>query len=285
MFHAKGQGKNNYQFYSTDINVSIFERLELESALRRALSRDEFRLFYQPKVDLESGEMCGMEALIRWTHPEKGMISPAKFIPLAEETGLILPIGEWTLFTACQAAKGWIDAGHPAMKVSVNLSARQLREDVPALVRRALAETGLPPELLELELTEGMVMEDAEDVIKTMHELKAIGISLSIDDFGTGYSSLGYLKRFPIDVLKIDQSFIRHLTTDANDAAIATAIISLAKSLRLQVIAEGVETADHVAFLRERKCDQMQGYFFSKPLPVTEFSQLLQEGRNLNDLS
>lgn len=284
MFHAKGQGKNNYQFYSAEINVSIFERLELESALRRALNRDEFSLFYQPKVDLETGAMRGMEALIRWTHPEKGMISPAKFIPLAEETGLILPIGEWTLFTACRANKGWLDAGHAPMKISVNLSARQLREDVPALVRRALAATGLPPELLELELTEGMVMKDAEDVIKTMHDLKAIGISLSIDDFGTGYSSLGYLKRFPIDVLKIDQSFIRHLTTDASDAAIATAIISLAKSLGLLVIAEGVETADHVAFLRERKCDQMQGYFFSRPLPEKEFALLLQEGKNLKEV-
>ncbi|MDH3359245.1 MAG: EAL domain-containing protein [Desulfobulbaceae bacterium] len=284
VFHAKSQGKNNYQFYSADINATILERLELETALRQALTRNEFNLFYQPKVDLTSGEMHGMEALIRWTHPEKGMISPVKFIPMAEDTGLILPIGEWTVFTACRDNKKWLDAGYPPLKVSVNLSARQLKENVPDLVRRALAETGLPPELLELELTEGMVMKNAEDVIQTMHDLKEIGIGLSIDDFGTGYSSLSYLKRFPIDVLKIDQSFIRHLTTDQDDAAIATAVISLAKSLRLKVIAEGVEESEHVTFLRDLKCDQMQGYFFSKPLPVEEFTQLLNEGRNLNDM-
>ena len=278
MFHAKTQGKNNYQFYSADINASIFERLELETALRRALHRQEFSLFYQPKVDLKTGGMCGMEALIRWTHPDKGLISPVKFIPLAEETGLIIPIGEWTILTACRQNKTWLDSGYPPMKVSVNLSARQLKEDIPGLVRRALAETGLPPELLELELTESMVMQNAEDVIQTMHELKKIGIGLSIDDFGTGYSSLSYLKRFPIDVLKIDQSFIRHLATDRDDAAIASAVISLAKSLRLKVIAEGVEDAEHVSFLRDRKCDQMQGYYFSKPLAVEEFSRLLKEG-------
>lgn len=284
VFHAKAQGKNNYQFYSADMNVSIFERLELETAMRQALARAEFQLFYQPKVDLASGEMHGMEALIRWTHPEKGMISPVKFIPLAEDTGLILPIGEWTIFTACRDNKKWLDSGYPPMKVSVNLSARQLKEDVPGLVRRALQETGLPPELLELELTEGMVMQNTEDVIQTMHELKSIGIGLSIDDFGTGYSSLSYLKRFPIDILKIDQSFIRHLTTDADDAAIATAVISLAQSLRLKVIAEGVETAEQVAFLRRRRCDQMQGYFFSKPVPAEEFENLLRDGKSLNEM-
>lgn len=284
MFHAKSQGKNNYKFYSADLNISIFERLELEASLRRALKNNEFNLFYQPKVDLETGEIHGMEALIRWTHPEKGLISPAKFIPLAEDTGLILPIGEWTLFEACRQNQKWLKKGHRPLKVSVNLSARQLKENVPNLVRRALDESGLPPDLLELELTEGMVMDNAEDVIQTMHELKAIGIGLSIDDFGTGYSSLNYLKRFPIDVLKIDQSFIRHLTTDRNDAAIATAVISLAKSLRLKVIAEGVETAEHVKFLRGLKCDQIQGYFFSKPLPATDFDNLLKAGKNINDM-
>ncbi len=278
MYRAKEQGKNNYQFYSAQMNVHTLERLALESSLRRALERNEFLLHYQPKVDIGSGRITGMEALVRWQQPGKELIPPAQFIPLAEETGLIVPIGEWVLKTACARNKSWQDQGLPPLRMAVNLSARQFaHEKLLQDVARVLNETGLDPAALEFEITESMVMHNPEHAVKLLNELKALGIHLSIDDFGTGYSSLSYLKRFPIDSVKIDRSFIRDIPGDADDAAITQAIIAMAHSLRLTVIAEGVETEEQLRFLRDHGCDEMQGYYFSKPLPESEFLRLLQD--------
>ena len=279
MYRAKEQGKNNFQFYSAQMNVHTLERLALESNLRRALERNEFLLHYQPKVDIGSGSITGMEALVRWQQPGKVLIPPAQFIPLAEETGLIVPIGAWVLKTACARNKSWQEQGLPPLRVAVNLSARQFaHETLLQDVARALNESGLDPTALELEITESMVMHNPEHAVKLLNKLKAMGIQLSIDDFGTGYSSLSYLKRFPLDSVKIDRSFIKDLPGDSDDAAITRAIIAMAHSLRLKVIAEGVETEQQLSFLREHGCDEMQGYYFSKPLPETEFFQLLQHG-------
>ncbi len=278
MYRAKEQGKNNYQFYSSQMNVHTLERLALESNLRRALERNEFLLHYQPRVDIGSGRITGMEALVRWQQPAKMLIPPAQFIPLAEETGLIVPIGEWVLKTACAQNKSWQDQGLPPLRMAVNLSARQFaHEKLLQDVARVLNETGLDPATLEFEITESMVMRNPEHAVKLLNALKAMGIHLSIDDFGTGYSSLSYLKRFPIDSVKIDRSFIRDIPGDADDAAITQAIIAMAHSLRLKVIAEGVETTEQLRFLRDHGCDEMQGYYFSKPLPESEFLRLLQD--------
>ena len=253
------------------------ERAELESALRRALDRNEFELFYQPKVDGMSGRIIGAEALIRWHHPVLGMVSPTRFIPMAEEIGLIVPIGDWVIHTACAQNKAWQDAGLRPISVSVNLSARQFnQEGLVDSVAETLYSMGLDAKHLQLELTESMVMNSAELFITKLQELKNLGVQLSIDDFGTGYSSLSYLKRFPLHQLKIDQSFVRDIATDAEDAAITSTVISLGHSLNLKVIAEGVETEEQVAFLREHQCDEMQGYFFSKPLPAQDFASLLR---------
>jgi EAL domain-containing protein (putative c-di-GMP-specific phosphodiesterase class I) len=264
------------------MNVHTLERLALENALRRAIERNEFLLHYQPKINIGSGVVCGMEALVRWQQPGKGLVPPAQFIPLAEETGLIVPIGKWVLRTACARNKAWQDEGLPPLRIAVNLSARQfaqenLVEDVAAI----LDETGLDPALLELEITESMVMRDPEHAVKLLDRLKSMGVHLSIDDFGTGYSSLSYLKRFPIDSLKIDRSFIQDLPGDGEDAAITQAILAMAHSLRLEVIAEGVETAAQLHFLREHGCDEMQGYHFSKPLPAEDFLRLVRQPRPL----
>ena len=282
MYRAKEQGKNNVQFYTPTMNIHSVQRLTLESGLRRALQREEFLLHYQPKVDIASGRVTGMEALVRWKRPESGMVSPAEFIPLAEETGLIVAIGEWVLKAACEYTHAWHRGGAAPLRVAVNLSARQFAQaSLVSDVARILDMTGLQPEALELEITESMVMGNPEQAIQTLRQLKSMGISLSIDDFGTGYSSLGYLKRFPLDHIKIDRSFIKDIPEDNDDATITRTIIAMAHNLRLKVIAEGVETEAQLKFLREHGCDEMQGYYFSRPLPGGEFIALLhaREGK------
>lgn len=277
MYRAKEQGRNCFQYYSSEMSTAGLEHLELESDLRHALERGEFLLHYQPQVDIKSGKIIGAEALIRWQHPDRGMISPAVFIPVAEDIGLIGPIGEWVLHTACAEAKAWQLAGLPSVRVAVNVSGRQISNDhVVDKVVAALKGSNLAPEFLEIEVTESVVMRDATRAISTLNALKNLGVALSIDDFGTGYSSLGYLKRFPLDKLKIDKSFVDGLPTNEDDAAIANAIIAMSHSLRLTVIAEGVETEAQLGFLRAHGCDEMQGYLFSKPLPAQQFTDLLR---------
>lgn len=282
VYHAKEQGKNSYRFFSAELNQKAFERLEMEAKLRHALERGEFVLHYQPRVELSTGRIVGAEALIRWNDPESGMIGPYKFIPLLEETGLIIPVGDWVMRTACAQLKMWLDAGHPSFQITVNLSARQFHQlDLVGDVKRMLEETGLEPRYLCMELTESILMHDVEEAVDKLAALKDMGVSLSIDDFGTGYSSLSYLKRFPLDELKIDQSFIRDLTTDPDDAAIVITIIAMAHNLKLKVVAEGVETLAQLVFLIEHQCEEMQGYYFSKPLPVDQFEELLKSGKKL----
>jgi EAL domain-containing protein (putative c-di-GMP-specific phosphodiesterase class I) len=277
MYRAKQSGRNNFQFYTSDMNDRALERLRIESDLRNALDRSEFLLHYQPKVDVNSGRVTGMEALIRWRHPEFGMVPPGRFIGLAEETGLIVPIGAWVIRTACAQNKAWQDAGLAPLRISVNLSARQFaQKDLAQSIADVLQDTGLEARHLEIELTESLVMTDVEHAIDVLQQLKRLGVKLSIDDFGTGYSSLAYLKRFPIDVLKIDQSFVRDVTVDPNDAAITVSIISLGHNLKLKVIAEGVETRQQLAYLRLHGCDEVQGYLFSHPLPADEFEARLR---------
>ena len=282
MYRAKEQGRGHWQFYASSMNAGTLERLELESELRHALERGQFHLEYQPQLDLASGAVVGMEALLRWQHPQLGRVPPASFIGLAEEMGLITPIGDWVLRTACAQARAWQLAGHGPLRLAVNLSARQFKQkNLLHAVAQVLADTGLDAAHLELELTESMVMHDVEQATAIMAKLKALGVQLSIDDFGTGYSSLAYLRHFPIDVLKIDKTFVSDITHSMDDAAIVRAIISLAHSLRLKVIAEGVETEQQLAFLRQHGCDQMQGYLFSRPLAAAAFETLLLEGSML----
>lgn len=277
MYQAKDSGRNTYRFYTPALTDAANERLELEAQLRRALIQDEFVLHYQPQVDIRSGRVIGCEALVRWESPEHGLISPARFIPLAEETGLIVPLGEWVLREACTQGRAWLDAGLPPLVMAVNLSVRQmLRPDVAGCVAGVLQETRLPAAHLKLELTESMLMGQGEEVVALLQTLKALGLHLSIDDFGTGYSSLAYLKRFPIDELKIDQGFVRDIPDDVNDMEIAAAIISMALSLHLKVVAEGVETEAQRAFLTKQGCDAFQGYLFSRPLTAEAFSELLR---------
>jgi len=274
LYRAKEQGGNNYQFYTADMNAKALKRLALENNLRRALERDEFVLHYQPQIDINSGQMVGAEALVRWQHPELGLVGPSEFIPFAEDTGLIVPLGEWVLRTACAQVKEWQQAGLLLMRISVNLSARQFQQPkLTEMIAQALAETGLEPEYLELELTESALMKNAENAIETLGQIKATGVRIAIDDFGTGYSSLSHLKRLPIDVLKIDSSFVCESTTAPDDAAIVMAIIGLAHSLKLKVIAEGVETEEQLAFLRLLRCDEIQGYLCSRPLTAVAFKQ------------
>ena len=276
MYHAKQMGRNNFQFFTQAMNDAAQQRLRLENDLRRALERGEFALHYQPLLDVESGAIVGFEALIRWPHPTRGMIPPAQFIPVAEETGLIVPIGEWVLRRACAEARAWHSAGHAQLQVAVNCSAQQFqREDFVRTVASVLRETGLPAGRLDLEITEGVILHHSEEVMARFEALDEMGVRLSIDDFGTGYSSLGYLKRFAIHQLKIDQSFVRDISSDPDDAAIVSAIIAIARSLGLEVIAEGVETSEQLAFLKALGCARAQGYYFSKPLPVGEVTALL----------
>jgi len=276
LHHARSFGPNNFRFFSADMNQRVTERLRLESDLRSALGRGELAVHYQPQVDLRSGWIVGFETLLRWHHPELGLVPPSRFIPIAEETRLILPIGAWVLEEACRQNKAWLDAGMPPKVVAVNLSAIQFHgTDVVELVRDVLTRSGLPPPLLELEITESVIVEDPERVILLMEALKAIGVSLSIDDFGTGYSSLSYLKRFPIDKIKIDRAFVRDLETSSNDAAIARMVIGIAAELEHKVIAEGVETEGQVAFLRHHGCDEYQGFYCSPAVPAEQIPPLI----------
>ncbi|MEO6824849.1 MAG: EAL domain-containing protein [Nitrosospira sp.] len=281
MHLAKEQGRNNYQFYTQELNLKISSRLEMERNLRHALKRDEFFLHYQPKVDLRTGRIVGVEALIRWKH-EGAVISPAEFIPLAEEIGLIVPIGEWVLRTACAQNKAWQQSHLGNISVSVNLSGRQFKEkDLADLVSHVLEDAGLEARFLDLELTESMIMQDVESTMATMRELKLMGVSLSIDDFGTGYSSLSYLRRFPIDVLKIDQSFVRDIVNASDNATLASSIILLAHTLKLKVVAEGVETMAQLNHLQLHHCDEMQGYLFSRPVSAEDMEQMLKLSKTL----
>ncbi len=283
MDRSQALGGNTYQFYSSEMNIQALENLAMGSALHDAIARNEIELHYQPQVDLASGEIVGMEALARWRHPQFGMVSPSVFIPLAEETGLIGPIGAWVLHEACRQNKAWQDEGLPPLRVAVNLSARQFwQRDIADIVAKTLAETGLASRFLELEITESMLMQDVNATIGIMQQLKKIGISFSLDDFGTGYSSLSYLKRFPIETLKIDQSFVRDIPHDKDDSAIVAAIIAMSSALGIKVIAEGVETPEQFAFLCTQKCTSMQGYYFSKPLPSDMFALLLRRGKALD---
>lgn len=276
MYRAKESGRNTYRFFASEMNVAALERLQLENGLRQGLERGEFVLHYQPQINLASGRIIGAEALVRWLHPQTGLVSPGKFIPVAEISGLIVPIGEWVLREACRQNRSWQDAGLPPISIAVNISSVQFRGgQLEESVRSVLADSGLPPEFLELELTEGIVMGNADETVDILRRLSATGVKLAIDDFGTGYSSLSYLKRFPIDKLKIDQSFVRDIVSDPDDWAIATAVISLGHSLRLAVIAEGVEHAEQLEMLRIQGCDEVQGYYFSVPLPADEFAELL----------
>ncbi len=280
MYRAKEQGRDNYQLYAPAMNARALERLALENMLRRALKQKELTVHYQPLIDLGSGSITGMEALVRWRHPELGLLLPAHFVSTAELSGLIIPIGDWVLRTACRQVHSWNKRLDAALTVSVNLSARQFSQpDLVAQVRDALRETGLAPELLELEITESNAMQNAENTIRTLRELKAAGVRISMDDFGTGYSSLNYLKRFPIDTLKLDQSFVRDSTTDPSDAAIVSAVIAMAHSLDLKVVAEGVETREQLEFLRHRNCDMIQGFYFSAPLSAEELEPFFLERR------
>jgi diguanylate cyclase (GGDEF)-like protein len=275
MYRAKDLGKNNFQFYAELMDFNSVDHLRMESALRRALARDEFRLHYQPIINLATGYLVGMEALIRWQHPVDGLLPPNDFISIAEESGLIVPIGEWVLRTACAQNRFWLDKGYGPIRVSVNLSARQFQPNLIGIVTRVLEETGLPAQLLELEITESMVMQNPDQAVRLLNELRDMGIALSIDDFGTGYSSLTYLKRFPIDSLKIDRSFISELPVDSDSAAIVRAIIQLAHSLEIHVVGEGVETQEQAGFLSEHSCDRVQGFHYSKPMPPNDFQQLI----------
>lgn len=277
MYRAKEFGRDNFQFYAPEFNTTAHEKFVLQEELRNALVRSEFTLVYQPQVDLRSGQVFAVEALVRWNHPTRGTIPPTAFIPTAEETGLIVPIGDWVLHEACRQAKAWQDAGLPPMTVCVNVSARQFRErNLISRVVNALTESGLEAGYLELEVTESLIMQDIDLAVATMNELQSLGVQISIDDFGTGYSSLSALKTFPVARLKIDKSFINDLAADENDQAVASAVISLGQKLHLRVIAEGVETDDQVAFLRKNNCDEMQGYHFSKPVSASDIEELLR---------
>lgn len=281
MYRAKEEGKNSYEFYTKEMNSRTLERMAMENELRHAMERNEFVLHYQPKVDMKSGHILSMEALLRWEHPSRGTVPPDEFIPFLEESGMITPVGKWVLQTACAQNKAWQDAGFGPLRVAVNLSARQFQQnDIVKCVSDALDESGLGADFLELEVTESMLMKNPESAIKALHEIKAMGVvRINIDDFGTGYSSLNYLKRFPISTVKIDRSFVHGIPDDDEDIAITRAVIAMAHSLKLNVIAEGVENVKQRAFLLKEKCDEIQGFLFSPPLPAAEFAQLLSDNQ------
>jgi diguanylate cyclase (GGDEF)-like protein len=276
MYHAKESGRNNYQFFKAEMNLRAAERQSLENDLRHAIERREFTLHYQTKVNLETGAIVGVEALIRWHHPQHGLIPPIQFIPVAEECGIIVAIGRWVLREGCRQARAWQDAGLPRVRMSINVSAVELRtKGFVDGVRTILAETGLDPSYLELELTETFLMQDSTSTSIVLQAIQEMGVHLALDDFGTGYSSLSYLKRFPIDTVKIDQSFVRDVIADAGDASIVGAVISMGSRLHMQVVAEGIETPEQLEFLREQNCPEGQGYYFSRPVVADEFAQLL----------
>jgi EAL domain-containing protein (putative c-di-GMP-specific phosphodiesterase class I) len=278
MYRAKEHGRNSYQYFTSEMNERAVQRVRLEAALRRAIERNEFQIHYQPKVELENGSICGVEALLRWWHPDGGAVPPAEFIPVLEDSGLIVPVGEWVIREVCRQIQAWEKVGLAALPVAVNLSARQfLQKDLEITVRRILHCTGIDPSLIQFELTESLLMRNPESAARTLHRLKELGIKISVDDFGTGYSSLAYLKRFPIDALKIDRVFIRDVTTSPDDAAITLAIIGLAHSLKLKVVAEGVETEGQLNFLSSHSCDEIQGYYFAKPVAPAELETMLSE--------
>jgi diguanylate cyclase (GGDEF)-like protein/PAS domain S-box-containing protein len=279
MYQAKENGRQSYQFFKAAMNVRAVERQSIEESLRSALERREFALQYQPKISLSTGEITGAEALLRWTHPTRGPVSPAQFIPVAEDCGLILPIGNWVLREACRQARTWVDAGLPFATMAVNISAMEFRdENFLEGIFAILQDTGLAPGSLELELTESVLMKHAESTESILRALRARGVQLAVDEFGTGYSSLSYLRKFPIDALKIDQSFVRQITTAPNETTIVTAVISMGRSLKLRVVAEGVETQEELAFLQAHQCDEAQGYYFSRPVPSEQFAKLLETG-------
>jgi diguanylate cyclase (GGDEF)-like protein len=281
MYQAKDSGRSNFQFFQSDLNVTALERQAIESGLRVAIEREEFVLHYQPKVNLAIGAICGVEALIRWRHPLRGLLYPAQFISVAEEFGLIVPIGRWVLREGCRQAKAWQNSGLPPIQIAINVSAVELRaKNFVEGVRAVLKETGLEPRYLELELTETFLMQDAQSTAVVLESLKDMGVQLALDDFGTGYSSLSYMRRFPIDTLKIDQSFVRNLPTDMDDASIVSAVINMGSSLHMQVVAEGIETREQLAMLREQNCPEGQGFYFSHPVAAEGIAPLLGRYRN-----
>ena len=283
MYHAKKEGRNNFQFFNQSMNDASVERLALESAMRKAIANQELSLYYQPQVSVVSGQLVGMEALIRWQHPEKGFISPAVFIPVAEETDMIMEIGEWVIQEACRQAAEWRDRGFKPVRISVNVSAKQLRDKrLPDIIASNIFDTGLEPKYLGIELTESAIIIEPDMALSRLHNIKALGVKLSLDDFGTGYSSLSYLKRFPIDTLKIDQAFVRDIRVDQEDAALVKAIIAMAHSLGMDVVAEGVELTEQLEFLGANACDTIQGYLFSRPVPAAEIEHMLGKAHILD---
>lgn len=281
MYRAKEAGRNKYQYYSIEMNESSHMRLKLESELRKALTRNEFSLMYQPKIDMLTGSIVGAEALLRWENKEFGFVPPNEFIPIAEDTGLIIPIGEWVLRNACQQIRTWLHQGLPEVRIAVNLSPRQFRQgNLAATIGDILDQENLTPHALPLEITESLLMADVEESKRALNDLKAMGLEIYLDDFGTGYSSLSYLKKFPIDGLKIDRSFVMDIPHDQEDMVLAEAIVAMSHALRLNVVAEGIETPEQMAFLKELGCEEAQGYLFSKPLNADEFRQLLASSPN-----
>jgi len=279
MYSAKAKGKNNFQFFSEDMALIASRKIALENEMRRAITNKEFMLYYQPQIQVETGDIIGMEALIRWQIGDGDIVSPGEFIPLAEETRLILPIGEWVLYTACEQAKKWHDAGHSHLKIAVNLSPLQfLHDDLMDVVKFTLRKTGFPPSSLELEITEGVAVDDAEIAMARMRELREIGVRIAIDDFGTGYSSLNYLKQFPLNNLKIAQPFVQDMANNPYDKALVEAMVFIAHNLNMSVIAEGVETEEQLALLKDLGCDEIQGYLYSKPLSAEQFTELIVHG-------
>jgi EAL domain-containing protein (putative c-di-GMP-specific phosphodiesterase class I) len=285
MYDARKDRKNNYRFFDHSMNADAVERLDMENKLRKAYNNEEFTLFYQPFVDINTGRITGMEALLRWQHPEKGIVAPTEFIPLAEETGLIIPLSKWVLHRACLQNKLWQEAGFSPVKISVNMSAQQFRgHDLAGTIARVLEDTGMSGEHLVLELTENILMQNTEQTILVLKELSSMGLGLAMDDFGTGYSSLNYLKRFPLGIMKIDRSFIKDIINGKEEAAIVKAIIAMAQSLKLKVIAEGVETEEQLQFLAGYGCNEVQGYLFSVPLPAEDVPGLLAREREENGI-
>jgi EAL domain-containing protein (putative c-di-GMP-specific phosphodiesterase class I) len=279
MYQAKENGRQGYQYFRPAMNARAVERQSIEAGLRRAMERHEFSLHYQPKINFRTGEIAGAEALLRWTHATRGSVPPAQFIPVAEDCGLMVPIGNWVLRTACEQAQAWVDAGLPAATMAVNVSAIEFRdENYLERLYGILSDIGLDPQLLELELTESVLMKHADSAAATLQALRARGVQVAVDDFGTGYSSLSYLGKFPIDALKIDQSFVGRISNATDDATIVTAVISMARSLNLRVVAEGVETLAQLTFLRAHECDEAQGYYFGRPVLPHEFAELLGTG-------
>jgi EAL domain-containing protein (putative c-di-GMP-specific phosphodiesterase class I) len=279
MYRAKANGRNNLQFFTAELSRAMLARVGIEHRLRNALTRKQLQLHYQPRVDVQNGRVVGAEALLRWRVPRQGLITPARFIEVAEETGLIVPIGKWVLNNACQQARAWQMQGLPPLVMSVNVSPRQFRhDDIVQTITDALRDTGLAPHCLQIELTEGLAMHDAEQHVLMLDEIKALGVQIAVDDFGTGYSSLSYLKRFPVDQLKVDRSFVTGLPGDRSDGAIVQAIVTLGHQLGLRVVAEGVENEQQNEFLRSIGCDEMQGYLFGHPMTAGEFGALLTHG-------